>query len=90
MTLDRKSKPFYSQHMLNRKQKYDYELARLAEVLHSTKKPLTAAQLAKKLGCTRATIYNRLGVLGERLKITWDEVRAGRRGPKATVFSIPQ
>jgi len=50
-------------------------------------KQWTAKQLAKRLRCTRATIYNRLEALHDTgFKLKWGEKRDGARGPlSATV-----
>lgn len=67
---------------------YDTRLEKLEAVLREGR-PLTALQIARRLRCSKPTVYARLAALQERgSKLKLSETRAGKRGPKATAFSL--
>lgn len=69
------------------KDEYNADLARLAEVLKGG--TFTAKQLAKKLGCAKPTVYERISALEKRGHSIFTITVSGKqRGPAAREFGL--
>lgn len=71
-----------------RQESYEKRLDKLKRLL-SRARPLTADELAERLGCSKATVYNHLEALAERgVSFETDAKRKGARGPLSTALRI--
>ena len=73
--------------MSTRTENYTRELAKLVTLLR--RKAWTASELAKRMACSKPTIYARLQALeGQGYGLTVGRARTGTRGPEATSYTL--